>query len=87
MWNLANMYREGDGVRCDKQEAIRLYKMAIEQDYPPAMYSYGRMLLKGEGIEQNKEEGIKYIKMAADKGDSDAESFLNDSDNDDCCIY
>lgn len=83
MWNLANMYRDGDGVRCDKVEAIRLYKMVIEEDYPSAMLSFGKMLLKGKGIQQNEEEGIKYIRMAAERGDSDAIALLKHGK---CCI-
>lgn len=45
----------------------QLYKM-VEQEYPPAIYTFSYCLDKGIGVEKNEEHAFQYCKVAAELG-------------------
>ena len=66
---LGQMYRKGDGVAKNAQEAARWYRKAAEQDNMLAQYNLGWMYDSGEGVPQNLIEAIKWYRKAAEQGD------------------
>ena len=70
------MLLNGEGVAVNKQEAIRLYKMAINEGDPAAMFNYALALHDGNGVPVNKKEAARYFRMAADKGYKNALKYL-----------
>jgi len=66
---LGQMYRNGDGVSKNLQEAINWYRKAAEQGNALAQYNLGWIYDSGEGVPQNLNEAIKWYDKAAKQGD------------------
>ena len=66
---LGQIYRDGDGVAKNFQEAATWYRKAAEQDNMLAQYNLGWMYDSGEGVPQNLIEAIKWYDKAAKQGD------------------
>ena len=47
------MYANGKGVIQDDQEAIKWYRLAVEQGFADAQYNLGWMYENGQGVIQN----------------------------------
>ncbi len=56
----------------DDREALRWFKMAVEQGSRDAMNDLGYMHYYGIGVSKNDAEAVKLIYLAADKGNKDA---------------
>ena len=58
------MLYKGDGIKMNKREAAKYFRMAANQGYDCSCYMYAKMLEEGDGIEANKKEAEKYFKMS-----------------------
>ncbi len=67
-YNLAYLYEEGLGTLQNYSEALRLYKLAASQDYPPAQSNLGSMYGRGRGVPQNYSEAARWYALAAAQG-------------------
>jgi TPR repeat protein len=62
------MYRDGQGVEQDFEEAVKWCQKAADQGYAPAQYNLGVMYRQSEGVEQDFKEAVKWFQKAADQG-------------------
>ena len=75
-YNLALMYRKGQGVPQDDAEAARWYRKSAEQGYANAQYNLGVMYAKGQGVPEDYAEAVKWYRKAAAQGKADAQYNL-----------
>ena len=61
MYLLYKCYRD-ERIKDEKREKMKYLKMAVDEEYEPAEYEYGKLLR-----EKDPEEAMKYFKKAADK--------------------
>ena len=66
---VGQMYRKGDGVEKNPEQAVLWYRKAADQDNVPALYNLGWMYDLGEGVPRNLDEAISWYKKAARQGD------------------
>ena len=60
----------------DFKGAADLYKMAVDQDHPRAMFNLARLTQEGKGTEKNKNEAFRLLCTAAAAGDPAAKMLL-----------
>ena len=60
------------GIKRDKKEAARYYKIAADLGDSDAIRKYCSMLFDGDGITKDRKQAAYYYKIQADKGDVDA---------------
>lgn len=65
---LANRLRLGQGVNCDKEEAVRWLSKAAEQNNPEAIYQLGRCAEDGNGMARSETKAAQYYRSAAQLG-------------------
>ena len=75
-FNLAQMYREGNGVAQDYEQALLLYLKAADQAFAPAQINLGVTYYHGFGVKQNYEDAFKWYSKAAEQGDLTAQFNL-----------
>src|SRR6185295_14898707 len=75
-FNLGVMYRHGEGVPQDIQEAVKWYLKSAEQGYAPAQFNLGVMYRHGEGVPQDAREAVKWYRRAAEQGHAWAQNNL-----------
>lgn len=63
---LAELYRDGKGVKQDYAEAMRYAKLA--GDYGDALFFIGTLYAQGLGVEKSEMEAARYFKLAGEKG-------------------
>jgi TPR repeat protein len=68
MFNLALLYRKGQGVEQSDEKTVELYTMAAEREHLNAMVGLGVMYLKGQGVAQSYELAREWLTKAADEG-------------------
>lgn len=68
LYNLGVSMLKGHGVEQNEEEAIKLFKMSAEQDFPPALNALGFYEVN---TRQNYSGAAAYFRRAADKGDRD----------------
>lgn len=68
-FNLALMYRNGQGVLQDDKQALRWYTRAAEQGVIEAQHNLGRMYGEGEGVVQDYKQAVRWYTLAAEQGD------------------
>lgn len=74
---LAFCYRHGVcGLRQDRSEAVRLYRLAANQGSARAQVELGWHLSRGEGVARDYAEAARYYRLAADQGDAEGQSAL-----------
>ena len=73
---LGTMYYYGDGIRKDKSEAVRLYKLASSNNFAKAQYNLANMLYNGDGATEDKQESIRLYRLSAAQGYVDAQYYL-----------
>ncbi|PHR95728.1 MAG: hypothetical protein COA78_29610, partial [Blastopirellula sp.] len=66
-------YNHGIGVQVDHVEAMKWYRMAVQQDIPVSMCNIGLMYEEGEGVRQDYSEALKWYRKAANYSDSTAQ--------------
>jgi TPR repeat protein len=62
-YELAELYRTGNGVQKDLSEAVRLYETIVD-DNGWAQYQLGEMLRKGEGVAQDPVRARELLESA-----------------------
>ncbi len=72
MNNLGEMYRTGQGVEINYEEAFRLYQEAAKDKDNCAIYNMGECYEHGQGVEKNMEKALEMYRQAAELGDSSA---------------
>ena len=53
----------GHGVAQDKQQALKYYKLAVDQGHVKARYKLGKIYDKGKGVDEDKQQAMKYYKQ------------------------
>ena len=74
--NLGMMYVNGDGVPKDSSEAVKWFRMAVEQDFADAQNNLGWMYLEGDGVPKDSAEAVKWFRKAVEQGNADAQKNL-----------
>ena len=64
-YKLAYMYRVGEGVLMDKNQAFYWYKKSAEKGHKEAQYNLGIMYDTGEGTLIDKVQAFKWYKKSA----------------------
>ena len=75
---MAQLYRDGIGVKQSYEMAKRLYTLAAQQGYACAVSDLGYMYDKGYGVAESKERAREYYEQAAHLGFAGAQNNLAD---------
>ena len=75
-YNLALMYKNGEGIAEDNVEAAKWYQRAAEQGYASAQNNLGNMYYNGEGVAEDFTQAVKWYRKAAEQGHTEAQSNL-----------
>lgn len=62
-FNLAQMYRYGDGIGADSGEALKWYRRAALQGDKEAQFNIGSMYMNGEGVARDEEEAHRWFTL------------------------
>ena len=62
------MYRAGQGIPQDYNEAMRLLRLAADQGQSFGQYTVGFLFSEGQGVPQSYEEAAKWYRLAAVQG-------------------
>ena len=73
---MAQIYRDGEGVKQSYEMARRLFEQAAQQRYATAMSCLGNLYANGQGVEQSYEKAVEYYEQAADLGHASAQYYL-----------
>ena len=73
---MGSMYANGEGVKKNITEAIRLYKTAAELGYARGAFNLGSLYYKGIEVNKNYDLAIKYYSEAAALKDGEAQYNL-----------
>ena len=65
---IAELYRDGHGVKRSFEEGVRWYKLAAERGDRNAMFALGSAALKGEGMARDEAVARGWFEKAAAKG-------------------
>ncbi|MAI84943.1 MAG: hypothetical protein CMM91_08440 [Rickettsiales bacterium] len=76
MYNLAVIYDNGLGIPTNKNEALKWYKLASENNHKIAQFNLGWIYYHGENTEKNNFEAFKFYKKSALQGYSKAQFNL-----------
>jgi len=68
MYELACLYRKGQGVVQSFKKAAELYTITADQGQVNAMYNLGIMYWKGQGVDQSNELACEWWTKAANEG-------------------
>ena len=75
-FKLGVMYRYGEGVPKEVQEAVKWYRKAAEQGHAAAQFNLGVMYRHGQGVSQDYQEALKWYCKAAEQGHAAAQNNL-----------
>ena len=67
-YNLALMYKNGEGVERNLQEAFSWYRKVAEQGLALAQYNLAYMYYRGEGVERNFQKAFEWFHKVAEQG-------------------
>jgi len=67
-FNLANMYRKGEGVTQQDAKAVLWYRKAADQGYAPAQNSLAYMYAQGRGAKKDEKAARELFQKAFDQG-------------------
>lgn len=68
MWNLGRLYRDGNGVEKNIDEALRLLTKSANLGCKGAIEDLARMYRYGRDVEINGVEAVKWYQLGVDKG-------------------
>ncbi len=71
-FNLAIMYKNGNGVEKDDFRAVDFYTKACEMNHQKACYNLGVMYLEGDFLAINKTKAKEYFEKSCNLGYSNA---------------
>ncbi|OGW49002.1 MAG: hypothetical protein A2V62_05915 [Nitrospirae bacterium RBG_19FT_COMBO_58_9] len=75
-FNLGLLYDRGQGVRKDKSEALRWYRLAATQGDTFAQNALGDNYWEGTGVPKDDTEAVRWWRLAAEKGFAPAQHSL-----------
>ena len=75
---LGKMHFVGYGLPSDAQEALKWFKIAVQQDNIPAAKIVGDLYFNGYGVERDVRQAEKYYRVAAERGFAPAQVALGD---------
>ena len=75
-FNLGNMYRLGEAVIQDDEEAVTWFRLASEQGHASAQFNLGLMYRDGKGVLKDDKEAVKWYQLAAAQGTAGAQYNL-----------
>jgi TPR repeat protein len=75
-YNIGVMYRDGNGVTRNYQEALKWYRLAADQGHVGAQYNIGHLYDAGQGVTQSYQEALKWYRLAADQGNAGAQNNI-----------
>jgi hypothetical protein len=76
------MYSQGEGVRKDKVEAFKWYRMSAEQRHPGSQYVVGVMYANGDGVPKDFVQAHVWFNLASARGHKEAKVLLNSLEKD-----
>ena len=79
-YQLAALYRAGQGVTKDHEAAVRWLRLAAEQNHPKAQYHLGVMFERGWGVPIDQEQANHWFRLAAAQGHVMAQARLGGDD-------
>eukprot|EP01065_Artemidia_motanka_P014290 TRINITY_DN18253_c0_g1_i1.p1 TRINITY_DN18253_c0_g1~~TRINITY_DN18253_c0_g1_i1.p1 ORF type:complete len:493 (+),score=188.33 TRINITY_DN18253_c0_g1_i1:49-1479(+) len=68
LYNLAEMYLEGEGLEADAAEAARLYRLAAEQGDADSCLRLSELYQFGEGVAADQAESARWARLAEECG-------------------
>ena len=75
-FKMGMIYKLGQGVQQDYEEAVKWYRLGAEQGDINAQYNLGLMYENGQGVQQDYKEAVKWCRLAAEQGDVEAQYNL-----------
>jgi len=78
-YGLGGCYNTGTGVKKNRKEAVKWYRMAAERGHKTAMFDLSACFMNGDGVEKDEAEGMKWLRMAAERNDDIAQLILGAS--------
>lgn len=75
-YNLALLYKSGNGVMQNKNTAADWFRKAADQGLPEAEFQIARAYDKGEGVKQSYEYALLWYRKSAEHGNRWAQSNL-----------
>eukprot|EP01094_Clydonella_sp_ATCC50884_P020899 TRINITY_DN4454_c0_g1_i7.p1 TRINITY_DN4454_c0_g1~~TRINITY_DN4454_c0_g1_i7.p1 ORF type:complete len:130 (+),score=30.08 TRINITY_DN4454_c0_g1_i7:1-390(+) len=72
MVKLGMCYEQGVGVEKNVEEAVRLYRQAVDMDEPSAMVKLGMCYEQGRFVEKNVEEAMRLYRVGVEKNVKEA---------------
>ena len=75
-YGLGKCYLTGEGVKKDKEEAVKWFLKSAEQDFAEAQYWLGICYLEGLGVEKDKKAAVEWFRKAAKQGHESSISTL-----------
>ena len=76
IFSLGLMYKNGQGVPQDYQEAVKWYRLSAEQGVREAQYNLGVMYYQGQGVPQDYKEAVRLYRLSAEQGQAEAQFNL-----------
>ena len=76
---IGNMYRDGQGVTQNYQEALKWWRLAADQGTEGtavAQYNIGELYHNGKGVAKNYQEALKWFRLAAAQGSAAAQASI-----------
>ena len=77
LYNLAGLYRRGEGVPQNDAQALTLYRKAATQGFAPAMNALAYMYALGRGTRRDLARARAWLEKAAEAGDALARRNLD----------
>ncbi len=75
-YNLGLLYKKGDGVLQDYEEAVRWFQLSAKQGYAKAQVNLGLLYDNGWGVPQDYREAVRWYQLAAEQGEVNAQYNL-----------
>jgi TPR repeat protein len=66
-YSLGVLHAKGEGVTQDYQEAIKLFRLSVEQGHAYPQSSFGWMYQNGQGVTQDYKEAVRWYRLAAEQ--------------------
>jgi hypothetical protein len=73
---LAEMYRQGQGVRQDYAQAVSWYRRAAAESHPGAAFSLGMLYETGHGVRRDDRQAAQWYAKAGERGYTSAQVRL-----------
>ena len=75
-FRLGLCYDKGKGVKQDYAEAVRLYRLSVDQGNAAAQFQLGYCYDEGHGVKQDYAEAVRLYRLSVDQGNAAAQCNL-----------